>query len=170
MKSSFHRLIPFLPLFWSCKFRRLDPIQFLCAQARISAGRRLETRLLTLCCPIEFFFITTLHGPHGKHRLLLSLTVSGVFTAPLHSNGRGADQIENRLSFVEACLPSRCLAMGIHVTISYPLHLCVPNVSFFVGFPSTRRSYLPMPAILVGPSLMHLILRDLITLIILHEQ
>jgi hypothetical protein len=29
--------------------------------------------ILHNCCSIELFFITTLHGPHGKHRLLLSL-------------------------------------------------------------------------------------------------
>jgi predicted transporter len=47
--------------------------------------------------------------------------ILGVFTAPLHSNGRGADHIENSLSIVEACLPSCCLAMGIHVTILSPI-------------------------------------------------
>jgi hypothetical protein len=61
------------------------------------------------CCQsagsIEFFFITTLHGPHGKHRLLLHRIILGVFIAPLHRYGRGADHIENSLSTVEACLP-----------------------------------------------------------------
>jgi hypothetical protein len=51
------------------------------------------------------FFITPLHRPYGKLRLLLSPIVLGVFTAPLHSNGRGADHIENILSIVEECLP-----------------------------------------------------------------
>jgi hypothetical protein len=45
MKSSFHSLIPFLPLFCRCQFRRLDAVQ---SQAHILAGWRLETRLLTL--------------------------------------------------------------------------------------------------------------------------
>jgi hypothetical protein len=45
VKSTLHRLIPFLSLFCSCQFRRLDSIQFLCSQAHILAGRRLETRL-----------------------------------------------------------------------------------------------------------------------------
>jgi hypothetical protein len=48
MKSSFHRLIPFLPLFCNCHFRRLDSIQLLCSQAHIPAGWRLETRLTLL--------------------------------------------------------------------------------------------------------------------------
>jgi hypothetical protein len=48
----------------------------------------------TLCCSIEFFFITTLHGPYGKYRLLSS-----------RSNGRGANDIEDSVSVVEACLP-----------------------------------------------------------------
>jgi hypothetical protein len=45
MKSSLHSLIPFLPLFCSCQFRTLDSIQFLCSQAHILAGWRLESRL-----------------------------------------------------------------------------------------------------------------------------
>jgi hypothetical protein len=45
MKSSFHNIISFRPLFCSCQLRRLDSIQFLCYQAHIPAGWRLETRL-----------------------------------------------------------------------------------------------------------------------------
>jgi hypothetical protein len=48
MKSSFHSLILFLSLFCSCQLRRLDSIQFLCSQAHIPAGWRLETRLTLL--------------------------------------------------------------------------------------------------------------------------
>jgi hypothetical protein len=48
MKSSFHSLILFWPLFCSCQFRRLDSIQFLCPQANILSGLRLRTRLYTL--------------------------------------------------------------------------------------------------------------------------
>jgi hypothetical protein len=43
MKSSFHSLIPFLPLFCNCQFPKLDSIQFLCSQAHILAGWHLET-------------------------------------------------------------------------------------------------------------------------------
>jgi hypothetical protein len=56
-------------------------------------------------------------APHGKHRLLLSNSVLGVFTTPLYGNGHGADHIENNLSIFETYLPSRWLAIGIHVTI-----------------------------------------------------
>jgi hypothetical protein len=52
---------------------------------------------LYVYCSIEFFFITTLHGPQEKRRLLLSRVVLGVFTAPMYNNGRGADHIENKL-------------------------------------------------------------------------
>jgi hypothetical protein len=48
MKLSFHSLVPFLPLFCNCQFRGLDSIQFLCSQAHIPAGWRLEIRLSTL--------------------------------------------------------------------------------------------------------------------------
>jgi hypothetical protein len=75
-----------------------------------------QAGLPKLDCSVEFFCMTTLHGRHGKHRLLLSRIILGVFTAPLHSNGRGADHVGNSTSVVEACLPSRCLAMGMHVT------------------------------------------------------
>jgi hypothetical protein len=101
LKSFFQSRVPFLALFCHCRFRRLDSIQFLCSQAHILAGWRFETRHYTLFYLIKFFFITTLHEPHEKHRLI----VLGVFAAPLHSNARGANHIENSLSIVEACLP-----------------------------------------------------------------
>jgi hypothetical protein len=44
MKSSCHSLVPFLPLFCDCQFRRLDSIQI---QAHIPAGRRLKARRYT---------------------------------------------------------------------------------------------------------------------------
>jgi hypothetical protein len=104
MKPSFHSLIPFLPIFCNCQFRRLDSIQFLCSQALILTGWRLETQLSTLCCSTEFL-ITILHGSHEKHCFLLSSIILGVFTAPLHNNGCCADHIENSLPIVKACLP-----------------------------------------------------------------
>jgi hypothetical protein len=65
VKFSLHCLIHFLPLFWDCKFLRLDCIQF---QAHIPAGWSLEARpytsdsttlLLLLClyyfCPAKHF-------------------------------------------------------------------------------------------------------------------
>jgi hypothetical protein len=92
MKSCFHSLTPFLPLFCICQFRTLYSIQF---QAHIPAGWRLAARVCTLCCSLEFFFITALHGPHAKHRLVLSRIVLGVFTAALHSKVRGTEHTEN---------------------------------------------------------------------------
>jgi hypothetical protein len=52
MKPSFRPLIPFLPLFCNCQFRRLDSIQFLCSQAHILAGWRLKLYppLYYVCC------------------------------------------------------------------------------------------------------------------------
>jgi hypothetical protein len=77
MKSSLHRLIPFLPLFCKWKFRRLDSVQFFCSQAHNLVGWSLETRLLFHTA--EHSFITTSHGPRRKHSLI---------TDPLPSNGR----------------------------------------------------------------------------------
>jgi hypothetical protein len=45
MKSSFHSLIPFFPLFCNCQFRRLYSVQFLCSQAHFPGGWRPEIRL-----------------------------------------------------------------------------------------------------------------------------
>jgi hypothetical protein len=98
MKSSLSVLIPFLPLL-SIQFNSSVP-RLISREAGVS---KLDSSLLS--CSIDFFFITTLHRPHRKHRLLLSRIVLGVFTAPLHNKNRGAGYIENNLSIVEACLP-----------------------------------------------------------------
>jgi hypothetical protein len=42
MKSSFHSLIPFLPLSCNCQFRILDLVQFVHSQVHIPAGWRPE--------------------------------------------------------------------------------------------------------------------------------
>jgi hypothetical protein len=89
-KSSFHSLIPFLPLFCNCQFRR--PIRLLSASVR---------------CP----FMTPRYWPHRKHSLYFW---RGVLTALLHSN---RPSTAARFGFAGICFPSRCLAMGIHVTI-----------------------------------------------------
>jgi hypothetical protein len=92
------------------------------SQSPSTSIARTETnsrQQLNLYCSIEFFFITTLNGPHWKQHLLLSRIVLCVFTAPLHSNGCGANQIEKSPSIVEECLLSRCLAMGIYVRMDY---------------------------------------------------
>jgi hypothetical protein len=122
-ESSCHSLIPFLPLFCNCQFRRLHSFQY---QAHILTDWHPETWLFTLWCSIKSFFITTLHGPHGKCRVLLSHIVLGLFTTPLHSNNRGMDNIENSLSVVEACimdtcLQSHCLAM-FFFSMALPAH------------------------------------------------
>jgi hypothetical protein len=85
----YHNLVPLLPLFLQL------PTQF---NSKLISGQAGISNL-TLC-----FFITTLHGLHGKHCLLLSRIVLGVFTAPLHSNGRGEEYIENILLLTRVCL------------------------------------------------------------------
>jgi hypothetical protein len=72
VKSSCHSLIPFLSLFWNCQFWRLESIQFLCSQAHVLAGWRLETRL-SYCLLRRVFwlcpFITPWHGLRRTHGL-----------------------------------------------------------------------------------------------------
>jgi hypothetical protein len=65
MKSSFHSLPPFLPLFCNCQFRGLN-------SARIPVSWHPETRLFTprlLFYTVRHFLITTLHEPRRKHSL-----------------------------------------------------------------------------------------------------
>jgi hypothetical protein len=66
MKCTFHHLIPFLPLFCSCQFRRLH-------------SRLLFSSRSPLMCP----FVTPRHGPHRKHSLCC---YGGVFTGTFPSN------------------------------------------------------------------------------------
>jgi hypothetical protein len=81
MKSSCHSLIPSLPFLVNHLWLpspELDPILF-----RLPACTPSTLPLLLLPC--RTLLITTLHGPHGKHSLLL---LKSVFTAPLPSNRR----------------------------------------------------------------------------------
>jgi hypothetical protein len=111
MKSSLYSLIPFLPLFCNCQFRRIDSIQFICSQAPIPAGWRLETRLdsMLLLPASELFLITTLHGPRRKHCLSI---------------------VDN------ACLQRRCIATeAIGLLLAYSL----PRNVFTESLPSNER-------------------------------
>jgi hypothetical protein len=81
-KSSFHSLIPFLPLFCNCQHN---------SNPSSSPGRlAFRTRLSTL-----------------------DSTTSSI-TGPLPSSGCPSVAF---VRFAGLCLPSRCLAMGIHVTV-----------------------------------------------------
>jgi hypothetical protein len=114
MKSSFHSLTPFLPLFCNCQFRRLDSIQFLCSQTHILEGWRLETQptLLNWTLLYNHFARTT----QKTQRLYCW---EGVFAVPLHSYGRYSVVA---CVFVAAgmCLPSRCLTMNIYSHFTIP--------------------------------------------------
>jgi hypothetical protein len=117
LKSYCHSLTPFLPLFCSCQFRRLDSIQFLCSQALIPAGWRPETRLYILgycvwSCILTVSFYKPRHRPHRKRSLY---SWRGVFTAPLPSNRRTiVERVCLRGNVFTESLPSN----GINVTIS----------------------------------------------------
>jgi hypothetical protein len=108
MESSCRSLIPFLPLLCSWKFRRLYSIQF---QAHILAGWRpkldssLHSGLLSTC--LERFCTD-----HAEK----SLYCWGVFTDPLPSMDV---LLLPALAPAGICLPSRCLAMVLYVTILY---------------------------------------------------
>jgi hypothetical protein len=104
MKSSFHSLIPFLPLFCNCQFRRLDSIQF---QAHIPACWRSKTRLFT------YFLSCSMSKSRTKQK-----TASIVKEACLLMRCLAIDVLLFRaLACAGVRLPSRCLAMGIYVTV-----------------------------------------------------
>jgi hypothetical protein len=113
MKPSFHSLIDFLPLFCSCQFRRLDSVQFLCSQAHIPAGGRLETRLSST----KLFFITILHRPCKKHSL------PSVAKACLQRRFIAMRVTQFLLAYslpLGMCLPSRCLAVNFYSDFTIP--------------------------------------------------
>jgi hypothetical protein len=88
VKSSCHSLTHFLPLFCSCQFWRLD------------------YSLNDFLCPC----ITPWQGPHVKH----SLYVKEACVLVLYL---AVDVLLMHVCVARMCLPSRCLAVGIHTTI-----------------------------------------------------
>jgi hypothetical protein len=128
MKSSFQRLIPFLPVFRNCQFWRLDSIKFLCSQAHILTGWRLETRRSILNWTLLYN-----HFARTTQQTRPLYCWEGVFTAPLHSNGSYS---------IVACvfvaagmfLPSRCLAINFYSDFTIPdfeRHVTIFNVTQF---------------------------------------
>jgi hypothetical protein len=64
-----------------------------------------------------------MHGPRRKH----SVYCSGLFTAPLHSNGRGADHIENTASlcvYRGQVFTEKLLRNGLHKPLVLLLRAC----------------------------------------------
>jgi hypothetical protein len=114
---SLHRQILFLQLFCNCKFWRLDSVQFLCYQAHILAGWRLETRLCAATA--SFGNLPYNHFALATQKILPLCCWEGVFTAPLHSNGSYSIVA---CVFIDAgmCLPSHCLAMNVCSTFAIP--------------------------------------------------
>jgi hypothetical protein len=121
MKYSVHSLIPFLPLFCSCQFRRLDTVQFNSSApklisreaglSKLDFSLHATTRLLLFYRTLPYN-----HSTRTPRKTLYSiveraflLTRFLTLEVPLLSEFACAGM----------CLPSRCLAMGIHVTICY---------------------------------------------------
>jgi hypothetical protein len=123
MKSSFHSLVSFLPLFCNCQFRILDWIQFLCSQAHIPAGWRLGTRLTLLNWNLLYnYFAWT----EQKTRNVCCWV--GVFTGLLHNNG-SYSIVACVFVATEICLPSSCLAMVVFSDVIIPAFGCHVTVS-----------------------------------------
>jgi hypothetical protein len=101
MKSSWHHLIPFLPFPATAipKITQFSP----------------DYCSVLIQLPASEFdsLITTIHRPNGKRSLYCWRSL---FTASLPSNRRS---IVACSCVARMCLPTRCLEMGIHVTIRY---------------------------------------------------
>jgi hypothetical protein len=118
MKPSCHRLIPFF--------------QFLCNHLRLPSPE-LDQILFLLDYFTSFHFSTQLHYSAStllSSRTLLMTTFARttrkktVFTSPLPNNGRLSVVACACIAWM--CLPSRCIAVGIHVTnYIYITQICV---------------------------------------------
>jgi hypothetical protein len=114
MKSSFHSLTSILLLFCNCQFRRLDTIQFLSSYPSKLASRN-SIRHSTSCCwtlLYDYFARTTQKTAYIVMEacfLILYLAMNVLFLRAFASAGM--------------CFPSRCLTMGIHVTMWICYHL-----------------------------------------------
>jgi hypothetical protein len=140
MKSSFHSQ------FLSCHYSATaNSIQFLCTQAHIPAGWRLETRLHSTRVNWTLLYNYFARTTQKTHPLYCW---EGVFTAPLHS--KGSYSIVACVFFAEGiCLPSYCLTknlysdftilvFGRHITIS-----CSPPDSASHNLQATRSQVNP---------------------------
>jgi hypothetical protein len=119
MKSCFHRLIPFLPLFCNCQ---LNSISLL----RSSYPGRLASRNSIRLYSTTFYAAIANFGNHLYDHFARTMRKTqplncweGVFTAPFHSNGSYSIVV---CVFVSTgiCLPCRCLEMNVYSDFTIP--------------------------------------------------
>jgi hypothetical protein len=106
MKSSFHSLVPFLPLFWNCQLNSIPSS----SPGRLASRTRLCSRLdYSSILPNTFKWLCTDQAQNTasvvKEACLLihCLAMGVILLRALAPAGR--------------CLPNRCLAICIHVTV-----------------------------------------------------
>jgi hypothetical protein len=109
MKSSFHSLIPFLPLFCYCQFRKLDFIKFLCSQALILLSWRLETRFFT-------------------SRLLTLLVYYSVASSVSFYNPSARATQKTAFIIKKACLLARYVTKDVLLLHAYATRECVYQI------------------------------------------
>jgi hypothetical protein len=128
MKSSFHSLIPFLPLFCNCQ---LNSIPLLPS----SYPGRLTSRNSTRFFSTELFFITTYNGSRKKNNFSI------VGKECLQRRCIATELLNCCLLIAaEICLPSRCIALNIYsavISSGFGRHVTV----FTVPLPSNGRLF-----------------------------
>jgi hypothetical protein len=112
MNPSFHGLIPFLSLFCNCHLRGVDSIQFLCSRAHILAGWRLVSSIHSMLLNISLYQLCKDHAENTasivkEDCLLIRYLAMDVLLLRAFASAR-------------ICLPSRCLAIGLYVSILSP--------------------------------------------------
>jgi hypothetical protein len=114
MKSSFHNLIPFLPLFCNCQYQRLlSSIPLLPS----SYPGRLASQNWTDCSQLNSFLCNHFSWTTQKTQPLWCW--EGMFTALLHSN-RSYSIVACIFVAMGMCLPSSCLAMDVSSDFTVP--------------------------------------------------
>jgi hypothetical protein len=135
MKSSFHSLIHFLPLFCSFQCRRLCSIQFLCTQAHTPKYWRPKTRLFTSDNNWPSMLLNTSLEPlctdHAENPLYNHFALTTQKKVPASIVKEACLLIRwlaicvlllRLLAPTGMCLPGRCLAMSVYVTLLYTIY------------------------------------------------
>jgi hypothetical protein len=113
MKTFFHSLINFLPLFCNCQLNYSAP-KFISWQTGVS-----ELNFSLYTATASFGTLLYNHFAWTTQKTQHFNCSEGVFTAPLHNNG-SYSIVANMFAAAGICLPSRCLTMNVYSDFAIP--------------------------------------------------